>query len=179
MLSGSRWKCRARLPAAARSGTTPSVAKQQTQYWLMKTEPDVYSIDDLARDGRGTWEGVRNYQARNYLRAMRVGDLALFYHSNAKPPGVVGLMRIVRTAYPDDTQFDPASLYVDPKSPREAPRWDRVDVAFEEKLRNLVSLDDLKAHPRLGDMLVVQRGQRLSVQPVIRAHFELVLKLGR
>jgi predicted RNA-binding protein with PUA-like domain len=145
----------------------------------MKTEPDVYSIDDLARDGRGTWEGVRNYQARNFLRAMRMDDLALFYHSNAKPPGVVGVMRIVRTAYPDETQFDPQSPYADPKSPRDAPRWDRVDVAFEEKLRSPVSLDALKSHAELGDMLVVQRGQRLSVQPVVRAHYEFVLKLGR
>jgi len=145
----------------------------------MKSEPDVYAIGDLERAGKGTWEGVRNYQARNHMRAMRVGDQALFYHSNATPPGVAGVMKIARLAYPDDTQFDPKSPYFDPKSPKDAPRWDRVDVAFVKKLAHFVPLDTLKADPALEGMLVIRRGMRLSVQPVDKAHFEHVLALGR
>jgi predicted RNA-binding protein with PUA-like domain len=156
-----------------------SVPKDSPQYWLMKSEPDVYSIDDLAKQRRGTWEGVRNYQARNHMRAMRLGDLALFYHSNATPPGVAGVLKIVRLAYPDDTQFDPKSEYHDPKSPRDAPRWDRVDVGYVKKLARFVPLDELKADPALADMLVIRRGMRLSVQPVAQADFEHVLALGQ
>jgi len=154
------------------------VTKQPVRYWLMKSEPDVYSIDDLARERIGTWEGVRNFQARNHMRAMQRGDLALFYHSNAKPPGVVGVMRIHAEAYPDPTQFDAKSPYYDAKSPRDAPRWDRVDVAFVEKLRREISLDALKADPACEGMLVVRRGMRLSVQPVEPVHFAHVLALG-
>ena len=146
------------------------------QYWLMKSEPDVYAIDDLARERTGTWEGVRNFQARNFMRTMRRGDLALFYHSNAAPPGVVGVMRIAKEAYVDPTQFDPKSPYYDPKSPSAAPRWERVDVAFVKKLARQVSLDELKADPLCAEMLVIRRGMRLSVQPVERAHFAHLLK---
>jgi predicted RNA-binding protein with PUA-like domain len=144
----------------------------------MKSEPDVYSIDDLARQRVSPWEGVRNYQARNFMRAMREGDLALFYHSNAKPPGVVGLAEIVRTAYPDPFQFDPKSEYFDPKSPEDAPRWSSVDVGFVEAFPRMVPLDELKSEPALEGMLVIQKGSRLSVQPVERAHFEKVLKMA-
>ena len=144
----------------------------------MKSEPDVYSIDDLAREGVGTWEGVRSYQARNHMRTMQAGDLALFYHSSTQPPGVVGLMRIAREAYVDDTQFDRKSPYFDAKSSKAAPRWDRVDVAFVEKLPRLVTLETLKTDPAFAAMLVVRRGMRLSVQPVELAHFTRVLKLG-
>jgi predicted RNA-binding protein with PUA-like domain len=151
----------------------------RTQHWLMKSEPDVYSIDDLERAKTGTWEGVRNYQARNHLRSMRVGDQVLFYHSNANPPGVVGVAEVCRTAYPDPTQFDPRSEYHDPKSRKDDPRWSMVDVRFIEKLARMVSLDELKADPTLADMLVVRRGMRLSVQPVERSHFQRVLVLGR
>lgn len=153
-----------------------AVAKRPVHHWLMKSEPDVYSIDDLARQKVGTWEGVRNYQARNHMRDMRAGDLALFYHSSTEPPGVVGLMTIAREAYPDDTQFDPKSEYYDAKSAREAPRWDRVDVAFAEKLPRMVTLEELKGDPAFDGMLVIKRGMRLSVQPVDKAHFQLVLK---
>lgn len=152
---------------------------RKRSYWLMKSEPDVYSIDDLARDGRAEWEGVRNYQARNLMRdGMREGDLVLFYHSNAKPPGVAGVARICRQAYPDPTQFDTASQYHDPKSKRDEPRWLMVDVEFVERFEDVVSLADLKADPALEGMKVIQRGQRLSVQPVDEQHFRHVLKVA-
>jgi predicted RNA-binding protein with PUA-like domain len=148
-------------------------------YWLMKTEPGVFSIQDLRRDRRTHWEGVRNYQARNHLRAMREGDLALFYHSNAEPPGVAGIARICREAYPDSSQFDAKSHYYDADSKPEDPRWSLVDVEFVEELPQLVSLEALKADESLDGMLVRKRGMRLSVQPVEREHFARVLKLGK
>lgn len=148
-------------------------------YWLIKSEPDVFSIADLERDGQTSWEGVRNYQARNHLRAMRVGDLALYYHSNADPPGVAGVARVCREAYPDDTQFDPKSDYYDGDSPRDDPRWSRVDVEFVEQLPEFVSLEALKEDAELDGMLVRKRGMRLSVQPVEPAHFKRVLRLGK
>ncbi len=147
--------------------------------WLMKSEPDVFSIDDLERDGSTPWDGVRNYQARNYMRdMMAVGDWILYYHSNTQPPGIVGVARVAREAYPDPTAFDPTSGYFDPKSSPEAPRWYLVDVGFVEKLPTMVSLDQLKSDPDLAEMLVVQRGQRLSVQPVEPEHFRHVLELS-
>lgn len=150
------------------------------KHWLMKSEPDVYGIDDLARDGTTTWEGVRNYQARNFLRDdMRVGDLVLFYHSNASPPGVAGVARVSREAYPDPTAHDPASPYFDATAPRDAPRWLMVDVAFVERFPHMVPLDSLKADPALDGMLVLRKGQRLSVQPVAPEHFAHVVALGR
>jgi predicted RNA-binding protein with PUA-like domain len=145
----------------------------------MKSEPDAYSIDDLQRDGTGSWDGVRNYQARNFMRdEMAVGDLVLFYHSNAKPPGVAGVARVCRESYPDHTQFDRKSKYYDPKSDPHDPRWHMVDVEFVEKLSELVGLPALKNDPELEGMLVTQRS-RLSVQPVDKAHFRRVLALGR
>jgi predicted RNA-binding protein with PUA-like domain len=144
----------------------------------MKSEPDVYSIDTLAKERIGTWEGVRNYVARNHMRAMKAGDLAFFYHSSVQPPGVIGAMRIHREAYADPTQFDPKSDYYDAKSKREEPRWDRVDVEFVEKFERLVTLDELKADPRCAQMLVIKRGMRLSVQPVAPKDFKHVLKLA-
>jgi predicted RNA-binding protein with PUA-like domain len=145
----------------------------------MKSEPDEYSIEDLERAGSGTWEGVRNFQARNHLRSMSIGDRVLFYHSNAKPPGVVGVAEVTRTAYPDPSQFDPRSPYHDPRARPEDPRWSMVEVRFVERLARMVSLEELKADPALATMLVVRRGQRLSVQPVEPAHFKHVLGLGR
>jgi predicted RNA-binding protein with PUA-like domain len=155
------------------------MSKRAPQFWLMKSEPDVYSIDDLERDGTEPWEGVRNYQARNFMREMLVGDWVLFYHSNAKPPGVAGLARVCREAYPDPTQFDRKSQYFDPKSSKDAPRWSRVDVAFVEKFPAFLSLQTLKDNKRLQGMRVTQKGQRLSVQPVEKAHFDAVLKLAK
>ena len=154
------------------------VAKRGTKYWLMKSEPESYSIDDLQRDGSEPWDGVRNYQARNFMRDMKVGDLALFYHSNAKPPGVAGVCRISKEAYPDPTQFDRKSRYYDPKSTKESPRWSLVDVSFVEKFDEEISLHVLKDTPQLDGMRVTQKGARLSVQPVDKKHFKHVLKMA-
>jgi predicted RNA-binding protein with PUA-like domain len=148
-------------------------------YWLMKSEPEVFSIQALQRDRRTHWEGVRNYQARNHLRAMKVADLVLFYHSNADPPGVAGVASVCREAYPDPSQFDPKSDYYDPASKEAEPRWSLVDVEFVEELTQFVPLEVLKADESLDGMLVVKRGMRLSVQPVEREHFARVLKLGK
>jgi len=155
------------------------MAKRGMKLWLMKSEPDVYSIDDLARDGTESWEGVRNYQARNFMREMAEGDLVLFYHSNAKPPGVAGVCRIRREAYPDDTQFDKRSQYYDAKSKKEDPRWSMVDVEFVEKFGEEISLQAMKDDRALEGMRVTQKGSRLSVQPVDKKHFKRVLKMAK
>jgi predicted RNA-binding protein with PUA-like domain len=150
------------------------------KYWLMKSEPDVFGIDDLAKRPRKTehWDGIRNYQVRNMLRdEMQKGDEALFYHSNCKEPGVVGIVRIVRAAYPDHTAFDPESKYYDPKSDPENPRWLMVDVQFVRKFKREISLQELKTHQFLADMLVLRRGSRLSVTPVSKKHWDYILKL--
>ena len=145
------------------------------RYWLMKSEPEVYSIDDLARDGTTSWSGVRNYQARNFMRDdMKIGDLVLFYHSNAEPPGVAGIAKVVRTAHPDLTALDPRSPYHDLKATPENPIWQMVDVGFVAAFKRIVSLDELRADPALAGMLVIKRGMRLSVQPVDPAHFKRV-----
>lgn len=150
------------------------------RYWLMKSEPSVYSIDDLERDGKTGWDGVRNFQARNFMRdQMTVGDEVLFYHSSADPTGVAGLARVSAEAGPDPTAWDPKSRYRDPKSSPDDPRWFMVEVEFVEKFSAVVSLETLKAAPELEGMMVLQRGSRLSVQPVDRAHFSAVVKLGR
>jgi predicted RNA-binding protein with PUA-like domain len=150
---------------------------RSSQYWLMKSEPDAFSIDDLARLQRSPWDGVRSYQARNHMQSMRLGDLALFYHSSTIDRGVVGLSRVVRIAYPDHTQFEPKSDYYDPGSKPTAPRWFMVDVEFVEKFTQPLSLDAMKADAKLADMLVVRRGMRLSVQPVEAKHMRRILKL--
>ena len=147
--------------------------------WLMKSEPDVFSIDDLARDGRTSWEGVRNDQARNFMRdEMKVGDLVLYYHSNAEPSGIAGIARVAREAYPDPTQFDPKSDYYDAGSKKTDPRWLMVDVEFVEKLPEVIPLERLKSETALDGMLVIKKGQRLSVQPVEKEHFAHVLRMG-
>ena len=146
------------------------------RYWLMKSEPDVYSIDDLAGDRRCTWEGVRNYQARNHLRAMKAGDLAFFHHSSATPPGIAGIARVSREAHPDPSQFDPESDYYDPKSDPENPRWSMVEIELVRKLDRLLPMDELRAMPELRDMALLQRGQRLSVQPVTEAEWKAICK---
>ncbi|MGB5811536.1 MAG: EVE domain-containing protein [Polyangiales bacterium] len=154
------------------------MAKRPTKYWLMKSEPDVYSIEHLERDGTESWEGVRNYQARNFMREMAPGDLAIFYHSNAKPPGAAGVCKIARAAYPDDTQFLKKSKYYDPKSKKEDPRWSMVDVSFVEQFDEVVPLQTLKDDPALDGMRVIQKGSRLSVQPVDKGHFKRVLRMA-
>lgn len=149
-------------------------------YWLLKSEPDAYGLDDLERDGRIAWTGVRNYQARNLMRDhMRDGDLALYYHSNASPPGVVGLAKIVGDAYPDPLQFKEGHKYFDPKATEEEPRWLLRDVAFEARFAEMVPLADLKDEPALSEMLVTRRGQRLSVQPVTESDFRKVCEMAR
>ncbi len=149
------------------------------RYWLVKSEPDAYSIDDLARDGTEHWDGVRNYQARNLMRdEMDVGDLVLFYHSNAKPPGVAGLAEVASEAYPDHTSWDPESAYFDPKSSPDEPRWFMVDLRYVETFPTFVPLERIKAAPELAEMVLVNRS-RLSVQPVRPAEFEFIVDLAR
>ncbi len=150
------------------------------QYWLMKCEPDAYTIDDLEKDGSTSWEGVRNYQARNFMRdQMREGDGVLFYASNADPSGVTGLARISRAGYPDHLAWKKGQTYFDPASTPDTPVWFMVDIAFVENFHGTVPLDVLKSTRGLEDMKVVQKGSRLSVQPVTRAEFDIVVKLGR
>lgn len=147
-------------------------------HWLMKSEPSVYSIDDLAREGSACWEGVRNYSARNNMRRMSLGDLVLFYHSNTTPPGVAGVARVCREAYPDHYQWDEGSRYFDAKVPRDRPRWFMVDVEFVDKFTHVVPLGVLRETPGLENMVVTKRS-RLSVQPVTREEFDIVLRLGQ
>jgi predicted RNA-binding protein with PUA-like domain len=148
--------------------------------WLCKTEPDVYSIDDLRRDRVTGWEGVRNPQARNFMRdSMAPGDKVLVYHSNADPPGVAGIAEVAGDARPDPTQFDPRSEYHDPTSPRDRPRWMMRDLRFVERFDRPVALEELRACAALRDMVALRRGNRLSVSPVTAAEFAAVLRLAR
>ena len=144
----------------------------------MKSEPNEYSIDDLKRDKVEPWDGIRNYQARNMFRDdMKVGDAAFFYHSSCKVPSVVGIMHIVSEAYPDPTQFDPKNTHYDAKSPKDNPRWLLVDVQFERKIKRPITLKELKEHPGLSDFRLNQRGNRLSIFPVDKRHWDLILGL--
>lgn len=144
----------------------------------MKSEPDTYGIDDLEREGTNMWEGCRSYQVRNYFRdQMKIGDKAFFYHSNADPSGIVGTMEIVSEAYPDPTQFDPKSHYYDPKSTKDNPRWVLRDVKFLSKFKRTVSLAELREIDGLEKMLVIKKGQRLSVMPVTEQEWKIVLGL--
>lgn len=147
----------------------------------MKSEPDVYGIDHLRKKGGpDIWEGCRNYQVRNLFRDdMKVGDLAFFYHSNAKPSGIVGVMEIVKEAYPDPTQFDSKSKYFDAKSPVDNPRWLAPDVEFVEKFERVISLSELRDQEGLEDMLVLRKGQRLSVMEVTPEEWEIVMKIAK
>lgn len=142
------------------------------QYWLMKSEPESYGIDHLKRDERTAWNGVRNFQARNYMREMRVDDQILFYHSNCKIPGVYGIAKVVKEAYPDPTQFDSKSNYYDKRATEAKPMWDLVDIAFVKKFDEPVTLSDIRADSSLGKMMILQPGSRLSVTPVSSEHFE-------
>lgn len=147
-------------------------------WWLMKSEPGVFSIDDLKRQRKAAWEGVRNYQARNFMRdGMRKGDLAFLYHSSCASPAIVGVMEICRAAYPDPTQFDRGSPYYDAGSKREAPRWLMVDVRFRRRLRRAISLDELRSHEELSGLALLRRGNRLSVMPVTGQQWAFILDL--
>lgn len=150
------------------------------RYWLMKCEPDAYTIDDLARDKTSGWEGVRNYQARNFMRDdMQVGDGVLFYASNADPSGVTGLAEIVKAGYPDPFAFKKGHAYFDPDSRKDKPTWYTVDIGFVERFPAVIPLETLKSTKGLEDMMVTRKGSRLSVQPVTRAEYDIVVKLGR
>ena len=153
---------------------------RRRRYWLVKSEPEMFSIDALARAPRQTtgWDGVRNYQARNFMREMAVGDLVLFYHSNADPPAVVGTAEVVRTAYPDDTQFDPRSDHYDAAATADRPRWDMVDLKYREKFPVSLALDRLRQEQKLKNMVLLQKGSRLSVQPVTSPEWAVIMKLA-
>mgnify|MGYP003436459364 FL=1 len=153
---------------------------ERKRYWLMKSEPDAFSIDNLQKVGTEPWNGVRNYQARNFMRdGMQVGDGVLFYHSNCKVPGIAGLARVASKAYPDETQFDRKSPYYDPKATREEPRWMLVDVAFERKFDHVIALEEIRQHAdALGEgFALTSKGTRLSVMPVTAAQWKLLLSL--
>lgn len=147
----------------------------ESRYWLLKTEPTGYSIDDLKRDKKTAWTGIRNYRARNFMRDdMQVGDLCLFYHSNADETGIAGIAQVASAPYADPTQFDKQSHYFDETSTKAAPRWQLVDVAFVKKFAHIISLAELKADPALSGMMVRERGARLSIQPVSEKHFRYI-----
>jgi predicted RNA-binding protein with PUA-like domain len=146
-------------------------------YWLMKSEPDEFSIDDLSRRKSEPWSGVRNYQARNYIREMRTGDGVLFYHSSCDEPGVVGIAEVATEAHPDPTQFDPKSDYFDAKSNRAEPRWSLIDVKFKRKLKRVIALAELKERKELHGLALIRPGNRLSVLPVSKAQWDFILGL--
>ena len=145
------------------------------RYWLMKSEPDAFSIDDLEKVGTEPWNGVRNYQARNFMRSMQVGDGVLFYHSNCKEPGIAGIARVGSTVYPDATQFGRKSRFFDPKATPEQPRWFNVDVQLVRKIP-LIAIQELRRHPELARMRTLQRGNRLSITPLDPAEWQFILK---
>ena len=148
------------------------------KHWLMKSEPDTFSIDDLKRKKREAWDGVRNYQARNFMRdEMRVGDQVFFYHSNCAEPGIAGVAEVASDAYPDPSQFDPKSKYFDPGASRDNPRWMLVDVKFVRKLKRVITLDELKNHAAIADMRLLRKGNRLSVMPVEAPEWRYILEL--
>lgn len=150
------------------------------KHWLIKSEPDVFSISDLKKVKQEPWSGVRNYQARNFMwRDMQVGDLALFYHSNATPPGVVGVARVASESYSDPTQWDPASEYFDEKSTETKPRWWLVDFSFVSEFSRMVPLVELRQQSKLDGMVLLQKGTRLSITPVLKKHFDHIVKLAR
>jgi predicted RNA-binding protein with PUA-like domain len=177
----------AKKPAAKKPAAKKPAAKSPTRvtrgerFWLVKTEPDVFSFDDLlaAKNQTTFWSGVRNYQARNTMRdEMKLGDRVLVYHSNAEPPGAIGIARVVREGYPDHSQFDPNDEYFDPAATPDAPRWFMVDLQAVEKFARLVPLPELREMKGLAKMVLLQKGSRLSVQPVTPEEFQTITKAG-
>lgn len=150
----------------------------EKRYWLMKSEPESYGIDHLKKDGKTAWTGVRNFQARNFMREMQVGDGILYYHSSCKEPGVYGLAKVATKAYPDPTQFDPKSHYYDKRSTKEKPIWDLVDVAFVQELKSPVLIAQLREDAATSGMQTLRQGSRLSVTPVTQKEYERVLELA-
>ncbi|BDU18696.1 EVE domain-containing protein [Dyella sp. GSA-30] len=155
------------------------MTSKRISHWLMKSEPDTFSIDDLERKGQEAWDGVRNYQARNFMRdGMRIGDKVFFYHSNCAEPGIVGIAEVATDAYPDPSQFDPKSDYFDSGSTRDNPRWMLVEVKFVKRFKRTITLDELKQQEALADMALVRKGNRLSVMPVSDGDWKYILKLA-
>lgn len=152
------------------------------KYWLMKSEPNVFSIDDLAKSKNQTtyWDGVRNYQARNFLRdEIKIGDKVIFYHSNSEPPGAAGICEVVKEGYPDFTAFDPENSHYDPKSKKESPTWFMVDIKLIKKFSHFVSIDEMRENKKLQGMKLLQRGNRLSVIPLTKQEFDEIIKMGK
>lgn len=148
-------------------------------YWLIKSEPDCYSIDDLKKDKKTPWNGVRNYQARNFMRdSMKIGDMALFYHSSTKTPGVYGVAKVTSVAHADESALNTKDEHYDPKSTKEKPIWECVDFAFVKKFPRAISLEEIKQDYKLEGIMVTQKGSRLSIQPVSRSHFERIVELS-
>ena len=151
--------------------------KKENSYWLMKSEPDAYSIDTLEKEKVTIWDGIRNYQARNFMRKMEIGDKVFFYHSNCKPPGIVGLMEVISKNIVDPTQFDKDSKYYDPKSTKQNPRWDCVKVKYLFKSKRIISLPELKSSFNEDQLLVVKKGNRLSILPVLNETANILIKM--
>ncbi len=151
------------------------------KYWLMKSEPSCFSIEDLKQSSKQTahWDGVRNYQARNFMRDMQIGDKVFFYHSNCQPPGIVGIAEVIKTAYPDFTAWDPNSEHPDPKSTQENPRWFMVDIFFKQTFPKILALEELKRYPQLDKMLLLRKGNRLSVLPVSEKEWCFIRELAK
>jgi predicted RNA-binding protein with PUA-like domain len=152
-----------------------------SKFWLIKSEPSEFSIEDLEKSKNQTayWDGVRNYQARNFIRdEMKIGDEVLFYHSNNEPNAVVGVCEVVKEAYPDHTQFDPKHVHYDPKTDKKNPPWFMIDIMLTSRLKKPVTLEDIKSNPKLSNMRLVQRGNRLSVMPVIKDEYKEILKMS-
>lgn len=150
---------------------------KEKKYWLMKTEPSAFGIDDLQREKTTSWTGVRNFQVRNFMRDdMQVGDMVLIYHSSCADIGVAGVGKIVKAAYPDKTQFDSKDKHYDPTAKKENPRWMTVDVSFVKKFKQIVSLSYMRINPKLSDMLILQKGSRLSITPILERHYIEILK---
>lgn len=163
----------------AQTSTTQKAPLVSTGYWLMKSEPDAYSIDQLKKDKKTLWTGVRNYQARNFMMdSMQAGDQFLFYHSNAEPSGVIGVGKILRTSVPDPSALDPQSDYYDAKASHDHPIWFCAEVGYVSHFKKLVSLAEIRELKELSDMLLLRKGQRLSIQPVSKKEFETILKMG-
>ena len=150
-----------------------------SQYWLMKSETDAFSIHELEQQGPSTWDGVRNYQARNFMKAMEVDDLVFFYHSSCQPAGIAGIAKVTRSAYPDHTSWDTSSPYYDPKSSEESPRWFMVDIELVEIFPSLIPLSSLKQDPALNEMTLVKKGSRLSVMPILASEWQHILNTTR
>ena len=149
------------------------------KHWLIKSEPDVFSIDDLAKSKTTHWDGVRNYQARNFIRdEIKIGDKVIFYHSNAEPPAAVGICEIIKEAYPDSSAFDPEDSHYDPKSKKDSPTWFMFNVKFVKKFSRPVSITEIKANIKLQKMSLVQRGNRLSVMPITKDEFDEIVRMG-